>query len=89
MDYNLHKSNSTYFADLDVARAHAVGAVIRTGLARLNSGDEDGLPKANIEVLGSKSDREGLYPSSIESIANASGQNTMSVQAPFFWLLRY
>lgn len=43
-DYNLHKSNSTYFADLDVARAHYVGSVIRTGLQRLNAGDEEGLP---------------------------------------------
>jgi hypothetical protein len=46
-DYNLHKSNSTYFADLDVARAHYVGSVIRTGLQRLNAGDEEGLP-ANV-----------------------------------------
>lgn len=44
-DYNFHKSNSTYFADLDVARAHFVGALIRTGLARLNRGDEEGLPQ--------------------------------------------
>ncbi|GAB7366438.1 hypothetical protein MBLNU230_g8235t1 [Neophaeotheca triangularis] len=43
-DYNLHKSNSTYFADLDVSRAHAMGAIIRTGLQRLNSGDRVGLP---------------------------------------------
>jgi hypothetical protein len=43
-DYNLHKSNSTYFADLDVARAHYVGSIIRTSLTRLNSGDEEGLP---------------------------------------------
>lgn len=51
-DYNLHKSNSTYFADLDIARAHTVGAVIRTGLARLNAGDQEGLPKSTIEVKG-------------------------------------
>ena len=44
-DYNFHKSNSTYFGDLDVARAHYVGALIRTGLARLNRGDEEGLPQ--------------------------------------------
>lgn len=42
-DYNFHKSNSTYFADLDVARAHTVGCLIRTGMARLNRGDEEGL----------------------------------------------
>lgn len=44
-DYNFHKSNSTYFADLDVARAHYVAALIRTGLARLNRGDQEGLPQ--------------------------------------------
>lgn len=42
-DYNGHKSNSTYFADLDVARAHYMGCIIRTGLARLNRGDQQGL----------------------------------------------
>ena len=51
-DYNFHKSNSTYFQDLDVARAHLVGCIIRTGLARLNSGDEEGLPKDNIQYQG-------------------------------------
>lgn len=51
-DYNIHKSNSTYFADLDVARAHTVGAIIRTGLARLNAGDQEGLPKSNVEAKG-------------------------------------
>jgi hypothetical protein len=43
-DYNLHKSNSTYFADLDVARAHYISSVVKTGLTRLNAGDEVGLP---------------------------------------------
>ena len=51
-DYNLHKSNSTYFADLDVARAHYVGSVIRTGLQRLNAGDEEGLPAEVRAVKG-------------------------------------
>lgn len=44
-DYNFHKSNSTYLADLDVARANFVACLIRTGLARLNRGDEEGLPQ--------------------------------------------
>lgn len=51
-DYNLHKSNSTYFADLDVARAHYMGSVIRTGLQRLNAGDEEGLPAEVRAVKG-------------------------------------
>ncbi|ROV95739.1 hypothetical protein VMCG_07640 [Cytospora schulzeri] len=31
-DYNLHKSNSTYFSDLDVARSHCVTHLLRDGL---------------------------------------------------------
>ncbi|KAK1998118.1 capsule polysaccharide biosynthesis protein, partial [Colletotrichum falcatum] len=38
MDYNLHKSNSTYFSDLDVARTHLLASLraeaIRGGLYR-------------------------------------------------------
>ncbi len=51
-DYNFHKSNSTYFADLDVARANLMGCIIRTGLARLNRGDEEGLPKETTATKG-------------------------------------
>lgn len=43
-DYNLHKSNSTYLKDLDVARAHYIGALLRTGLRRMHAGDNEGLP---------------------------------------------
>ncbi|KAK1070145.1 hypothetical protein LTR12_003482 [Friedmanniomyces endolithicus] len=52
-DYNFHKSNSTYFTDLDVARAHTVGCLVRTGLARLNRGDEEGLPAETKSAKGS------------------------------------
>jgi hypothetical protein len=51
-DYNWHKSNSTYFADLDVSRAHHMGCLIRTGLARLNRGDEQGLSSENKAAKG-------------------------------------
>ncbi|KAK3719658.1 hypothetical protein LTR37_004195 [Vermiconidia calcicola] len=51
-DYNFHKSNSTYFQDLDVARANLVGCIVRTGLARLNKGDEAGLPKEAAQAKG-------------------------------------
>ncbi|KAG9513371.1 4HBT like protein, partial [Aureobasidium melanogenum] len=44
-DYNFHKSNSTYFADLDVSRAAFVGVLLKKSLARLNSGDLTGLPE--------------------------------------------
>ena len=51
-DHNWHKSNSTYFSDLDVARAHTMSCVLHTGLARLNKGDEEGLPKAIVSTPG-------------------------------------
>lgn len=41
-----------YFADLDVSRAHALSAVIRTGLTRLNRGDQEGIPKSTSDVPG-------------------------------------
>jgi hypothetical protein len=31
-DYNFHKSNSTYFTDLDIARTHLVTALLRRGI---------------------------------------------------------
>lgn len=55
-DFNIHKSDSTYFADLDVARAHTMGVLLRTGLARLNKGDEQGLP----EVVSSAPGKYGV-----------------------------
>lgn len=35
IDYNFHKSNSTYFADLDVARTHCVTHLLKPGLDAL------------------------------------------------------
>ncbi|QIX02390.1 hypothetical protein AMS68_007907 [Peltaster fructicola] len=52
-DYNFHKSNSTYFADLDIARAHLVAALVRVGIRRLNRGDEEGLPQDTKTRVGS------------------------------------
>lgn len=34
-DYNLHKSNSTYFSDLDITRTHLVSYLCRPGLKKL------------------------------------------------------
>ena len=34
MDYNLHKSNSTYFNDLDISRMHHLACLMRLGLHR-------------------------------------------------------
>lgn len=36
-DYNLHKSNSTYFSDLDISRTHLVTALLRRGIRQLSS----------------------------------------------------
>jgi len=35
IDYNLHKSNSTYFADLDISRAHLAGHLLARGAQAL------------------------------------------------------
>ncbi|KAI1429117.1 capsule polysaccharide biosynthesis protein [Xylaria sp. FL1777] len=37
VDYNIHKSNSTYFADLDVSRTHLVGHLLARGCRALQS----------------------------------------------------
>ncbi|KAF4637236.1 hypothetical protein G7Y89_g856 [Cudoniella acicularis] len=50
-DYNFHKSNSTYFSDLDVTRSHMVCALLQPGIAELQQNrrsklvlDKDGKP---------------------------------------------
>ncbi|KAI8944133.1 capsule polysaccharide biosynthesis protein [Xylaria longipes] len=37
VDYNIHKSNSTYFADLDVSRTHLVGHLFAAGCRALSN----------------------------------------------------
>jgi hypothetical protein len=39
-DFNFHKSNSTYFSDLDVSRHHLVACLFREGLANLMETDD-------------------------------------------------
>lgn len=34
MDYNLHKSNSTYFADMDISRTHLFTAIMRRAIIK-------------------------------------------------------
>ncbi|OJD31493.1 capsule polysaccharide biosynthesis protein [Diplodia corticola] len=41
-DYNLHKSNSTYFSDLDISRTHLVTALLRQGIRSINKPPKDG-----------------------------------------------
>jgi len=35
-DYNLHKSNSTYFSDLDVSRSHLASIILQPGVGKLH-----------------------------------------------------
>lgn len=43
VDYNIHKSNSTYFADLDISRTHLVGHLLAKGIHALNSNAKTGI----------------------------------------------
>ncbi|KAJ2890807.1 hypothetical protein MKZ38_001316 [Zalerion maritima] len=54
-DYNLHKSNSTYFADLDVSRTHLVSHLLRPGLKAIAENLSTGCvldPRTNKPVNG-------------------------------------
>ena len=53
-DYNLHKSNSTYFSDLDVTRSHLVSALFQPGIEKLhhNAREKLVLDKEGKAVLG-------------------------------------
>ncbi|KAF8851908.1 hypothetical protein BDZ45DRAFT_678732 [Acephala macrosclerotiorum] len=53
-DYNAHKSNSSYFADLDVTRSHLVCALMQPGIEKLqhNAREKLVLDKAGKPVLG-------------------------------------
>lgn len=42
-DYNLHKSNSTYFSDLDASRSHLVMFLLGPGVTSLSKNAETGL----------------------------------------------
>jgi hypothetical protein len=48
-DYNFHKSNSTYFSDLDVTRSHLVCCLLQPGIAKLHHNDRE---KLVIDKLG-------------------------------------
>ncbi|KAF2818489.1 hypothetical protein CC86DRAFT_156266 [Ophiobolus disseminans] len=65
MDYNLHKSNSTYFSDMDASRSHLFTAIIRNAIKKNNAaskakkavasgavGAEDGRGGRHIVALG-------------------------------------
>ncbi|PSN67877.1 hypothetical protein BS50DRAFT_587113 [Corynespora cassiicola Philippines] len=58
MDYNLHKSNSTYFADMDISRTHLFTAIIRNGIKK--NSRLYGKPKA-AEALGATEGTRGKH----------------------------
>jgi hypothetical protein len=53
-DYNFHKSNSTYFSDLDITRSHLVCALLQPGIEKLqhNKREKLVLDKNGKPVLG-------------------------------------
>ncbi|RSL82611.1 hypothetical protein CEP52_016924 [Fusarium oligoseptatum] len=56
IDYNLHKSNSTYFADLDISRTHLVSYLLRESLAVLSRNAQNKIvldPKTDQPIKGS------------------------------------
>ncbi|EFY84714.1 hypothetical protein J3459_005953 [Metarhizium acridum] len=59
IDYNLHKSNSTYFTDLDVARTHLVSYLARPAMRSLTYNARTGL------VLDPKTGRPARGPMGI------------------------
>ncbi|KAH6707041.1 hypothetical protein VD0002_g7191 [Verticillium dahliae] len=43
IDYNIHKSNSTYFSDLDIARSHMASHLLRPGFRKLTHNTKTGV----------------------------------------------
>lgn len=54
-DYNIHKSNSTYFADMDIARAHLVSCLLKNWLRGTSRPSNPSTPVPdNLKLNGSK-----------------------------------
>lgn len=58
-DYNMHKSNSTYFADMDVSRSHLVTHILGSAMPKLSANaktrlvlDKDGNPAKGAFGIG-------------------------------------
>jgi hypothetical protein len=58
-DYNMHKSNSTYFSDMDISRTHLFTAIIRNGI-RKNS-RLGGASKSSVSVAGATEGTRGKH----------------------------
>ncbi|KOS22751.1 Uncharacterized protein ESCO_003531 [Escovopsis weberi] len=56
IDYNVHKSNSTYFADLDVSRTHLIAYLMRPAIQRISNNQKTRLvldPQTGLPARGS------------------------------------
>lgn len=53
-DYNLHKSNSTYFADMDISRTHLFTAIIRNAIRKNSRAKKSQLSNAAGATDGSR-----------------------------------
>lgn len=75
-DYNLHKSNSTYFTDVDIARTHLVAALFRNGIMEV--GTKPGEEQVTWAI--STSGRKGESKNKISPLG-ASGVDTVGADA--------
>jgi len=83
-DYNLHKSNSTYFTDVDIARTHLVAALLRNGILGVGTqpGEEEttwaistARKKKDPKSRGS-SETDRLNPLAASGVDTISGTDT-------------
>ncbi|KAF1990559.1 hypothetical protein K402DRAFT_389485 [Aulographum hederae CBS 113979] len=67
-DYNLHKSNSTYFSDFDIARTQLITAILRRGIrGQVKPSPED---EADFEAKIAKA---GMIPADVKNGRSKSG----------------
>ncbi|KAI9792960.1 MAG: hypothetical protein M1816_001282 [Peltula sp. TS41687] len=50
-DYNLHKSNSTYFSDLDISRMHLLSCLLSRGITKPRPPKNDAEPQGRISII--------------------------------------
>jgi len=74
MDYNFHKSNSTYFTDLDIARTHLATAILRKGIRGVkNGGNETFSFRNTARAAGHKSSNDNSALGTIGQAAGSTG----------------
>lgn len=76
MDYNFHKSNSTYFTDLDIARTHLATAILRKGIRGVKEDKEATFSFRNTSRAAGHKRVEHISP------LGASGDTSDSAEKP-------